>query len=63
LDSSRSDNPRDKALRATQNLRIDERQDVADQILARLESPEMLMIERRGCNDDYCFFAGATINL
>jgi hypothetical protein len=48
LDSSRSDNPRDKAQRATQNLRTDERQAVADKILARLESPEMLMIERRG---------------
>jgi hypothetical protein len=48
LDSSRSDNPRDKAQRATQNLRTNERQEVADQILARLESPEMLMIERRG---------------
>ncbi len=48
LDSSRSDNPRDKARRATQNLRTGERQAVADQILARLESPEMLMIERRG---------------
>jgi len=48
LDSARSDNPRDKAQRATQNLRSFERQEVADQILARLESPEMLMIERRG---------------
>jgi len=48
LDSARSDNPRDKARRATQNLRPFERQEVADQILARLESPEMLMIERRG---------------
>jgi hypothetical protein len=48
LDSSRSDNPRDKARRATQNLRTDERQEVTDQILERLESPEMLMIERRG---------------
>jgi hypothetical protein len=48
LDSSRSDNPRDKAQRATQNLRAYERQEVADQILARLESPELLMIERRG---------------
>jgi len=48
LDSSRSDNPRDKAQRATQNLRTNERQEIADQILARLESPEMLMIERRG---------------
>ena len=48
LDSSRSDNPRDKAQRATQNVRPFERQEVADQILARLESPEILMIERRG---------------
>jgi len=48
LDSSRSDKPRDKAQRATQNVRSDERQEVADQILARLESPEMLMLQRRG---------------
>ena len=48
LDLSRSDNPWDKARRATQNLRTDEREKVVDQILARLESPEMLMIERRG---------------
>jgi hypothetical protein len=48
LDSSRSDNPRNKAQRATQNLHSPERQEVADQILARLESPEMLMIDRRG---------------
>jgi hypothetical protein len=48
LDSARSDNPRDKAQRATQNLRAFERQEVAEQILVRLESPEMLMIERRG---------------
>jgi hypothetical protein len=48
LDSSRSDNSWEKAQRATQNLRTDERQKVVDQILARLESPQMLMIERRG---------------
>ena len=48
LDSARSDNPRDKAQRATENLRPFERQEVADQILARLESPEMLTIERSG---------------
>jgi len=48
LDSSRSDNPWDKARRATQNLRTDEREKVVDQILARLESPQMLIIERRG---------------
>ncbi len=48
LDSSLSDNPWDKAQRATQNLRTDERQKVVDEILARLESPQMLMMERRG---------------
>ncbi|HKZ77017.1 MAG TPA: YMGG-like glycine zipper-containing protein [Pyrinomonadaceae bacterium] len=48
LDSSRSDNPRDKADRATQNVPDYERQVVFDQILARLDSPEMLAIERRG---------------
>jgi hypothetical protein len=48
LDSSRSDSPWDKAQRATQNLRTDERQKVVEQILARLEAPQLLMIERRG---------------
>jgi hypothetical protein len=48
LDSPRSDNSRDKVQRATRNLGTSERQEVADQILARLESPEMLTIERRG---------------
>ena len=48
MDSSRSDNPWEKAQRATQNLRAEERQKVADHILARLESPEMLTMERRG---------------
>lgn len=48
LDSSRSDNPRDVANRATRNLRINERQGVSARMLARLESPEMLAIESRG---------------
>ena len=48
LDSSRSDNPRDVADRATRNLSNNERQGVSDRMLARLESPEMLAIERRG---------------
>ena len=48
LDTSRSDDARDKAQRATQNLRTFERQEVVDQILARLESPEILTIDRRG---------------
>ena len=48
LDSSRSDNPRDGANRATRNLPNNERQGVSDRVLARLESPEMLAIDRRG---------------
>jgi hypothetical protein len=48
LDSSRSDNPRDKAARATRNLPEIERQEVYDQILMRLDSPQMLAIECRG---------------
>jgi hypothetical protein len=48
LDSSRSDDPRDVAARATRNLSNSERQDVSDRLLARLESPEMLAIERSG---------------
>ncbi|HVS83001.1 MAG TPA: hypothetical protein VHE60_14835 [Pyrinomonadaceae bacterium] len=48
LDSSRSDKPRDVADRATRNLSNNERQGISDRMLARLESPEMLAIERRG---------------
>lgn len=48
LDSSRSDNPRDKAERATRNLPESERQNVYDRILKRIDSPQMLAIERRG---------------
>jgi len=48
LDSSRSDNPRDVADRVTRSLSNNERQSVRDRIIARLESPEMLAIDRRG---------------
>jgi hypothetical protein len=48
LDSSRSDNPRDKAERAIRNLPESERQNVYDRVLIRLDSPQMLAIERRG---------------
>src|SRR5687767_2297445 len=46
LDSSRSDNPRDVTNRATQNLSSNQRQTVYDRMIARLESPQMLAIER-----------------
>ena len=46
LDSSRSDNPRDVTERATQNLPSNQRQGVYDRMIARLESPQMLAIER-----------------
>lgn len=48
LNSARSDNPHDVAERAIRNLPDSERQDVYDQIMTRLESPQMLVIERRG---------------
>ena len=48
LDSSRSDNPRDVADRVSRRVSSNERQGVSDRMLARLESPEMLAIERRG---------------
>ncbi|HEX6187562.1 MAG TPA: hypothetical protein VFZ40_05755, partial [Pyrinomonadaceae bacterium] len=48
LDPSRSDNPRDVADRVTRSLSSNERQAVQDRIIARLESPEMLAIERKG---------------
>jgi hypothetical protein len=46
LDSARSDNPRDVADRVTRSLSKDERQRVHDRMLTRLESPEMLAIQR-----------------
>ncbi|MFY9620466.1 MAG: hypothetical protein WAM70_07320 [Pyrinomonadaceae bacterium] len=46
LDSSRSDNPRDVTDRATRNLPSNQRQGVYDRMIARLESPQMLAIER-----------------
>lgn len=46
LDSSRSDNPRETANRATRSLPANQRQGVYDRIIARLESPEMLAIDR-----------------
>lgn len=46
LDASRSDNPRDVTERATRNLPNNQRQAVYDRIIARLESPQMLAIER-----------------
>lgn len=48
LDPSRGSNPRDVADRATRDLPANERQRVYDRVLARLESPEMLAVEKRG---------------
>jgi hypothetical protein len=48
LDSSRSDNAREIADRATRSLSNNEQQSVSERLLARLESPEMLAIERSG---------------
>jgi hypothetical protein len=48
LDPSRSDNPRDVADRVTRSLSNNERQSVHDRMFARLESPEMLAIQRSG---------------
>lgn len=48
LDPTRSDNARDVADRVTRSLSTNERQSVHDRMLARLESPELLSIERRG---------------
>jgi len=48
LDPTRSDNPRDVADRVTRSLSNNERQSVHDRMFARLESPEMLAMERRG---------------
>lgn len=46
LDTSRSDNPREVTERATRSLPSDQRQGVYDRLIARLESPQMLAIQR-----------------
>jgi hypothetical protein len=48
LDTSRSDDAATVADRATRNLPYADRQRVRDQIMRRLEAPEMLAIERNG---------------
>ncbi|HLL76780.1 MAG TPA: YMGG-like glycine zipper-containing protein [Pyrinomonadaceae bacterium] len=48
LDVSRSEDPRAVAQRATANLPTNQRQRVYERLIERLESPEMLAIDRRG---------------
>ena len=48
LDPTRSDDPREAAERATQNLPYNDRQRIGDEVTARLESPDQLAIEVRG---------------
>jgi hypothetical protein len=48
LDPTRSDDPREAAERATQNVPYNERQRIGDEITSRLESPDQLAIEVRG---------------
>jgi hypothetical protein len=48
LDPSRSDDPAQIADRATQGLAIRDRQRIRNQLLARLESPDQIAIDRRG---------------
>lgn len=50
LDSSRSDDPRDAAERATRNIAYRDRQRVLDSLTARLEAPTQIAIDRRGRN-------------
>jgi hypothetical protein len=48
LDPTRSDNARAVAERATRSLPYNDRQNVSDQLMRRLESPDMIAIERSG---------------
>ncbi|HEY6045980.1 MAG TPA: YMGG-like glycine zipper-containing protein, partial [Pyrinomonadaceae bacterium] len=48
LNVSRSDNPRDVVNHAAQDISNSERSGVSERMFARLESPEMLAIDRRG---------------
>jgi hypothetical protein len=50
LDRSRSDDARTVADRVTRTLPAADRQRIYDRLVARLESPDMLAIERRGNN-------------
>jgi hypothetical protein len=50
LDTSQSDNPNTVADNATRNLPYNDRQRVRDQVMRRLEAPEMIAIERNGNN-------------
>lgn len=48
FDAARSDDARAVADQATNNLSADNRQAVLDEVMARLESPDMLAIQQRG---------------
>ena len=48
LDPTRSDDPREAAEKATQNLSYNDRQRISDEVTSRLESPDQLAIEVRG---------------
>jgi hypothetical protein len=50
LDPSRSDDPTVAADRATRGLPYSQRQRIRDRLIARLESPDQIAIERRGRN-------------
>ena len=50
LDPSRSDNPRTVVDRATRNLPLNQRQRISDNLIARLEAPDQLAIQRNGRN-------------
>jgi hypothetical protein len=50
LDTSRSDDPRDAAERATRNIAFRDRQRVLNALTARLEAPTQIAIDRRGRN-------------
>ncbi|HEX8176803.1 MAG TPA: YMGG-like glycine zipper-containing protein [Pyrinomonadaceae bacterium] len=50
LDTTRSDDPRDAAERATRNISVRDRQRVLNALTARLEAPTEIAIDRRGRN-------------
>ncbi|MBD0371572.1 MAG: hypothetical protein ICV60_12100 [Pyrinomonadaceae bacterium] len=50
LDTTRSDDPRNAAERATRNISYRDRQRVLNQLTARLEAPTQIAIDRRGRN-------------
>ena len=62
LDAARSDDPRRTAEQASRAASADQRQRTYENLLSRLESPEMIAIERRGSSVSMASTQGPQVN-